>query len=72
MVLMSRVRHHSSGVMSMAWVQPTMPAKQQRMSMLPSCWTVSAMAAEICFASVTSTFWVTILAAGKSVRRASI
>ena len=53
----------------MACWQPTTPAKQHRMSALPSSAAVSSTACFTWAASVTLTVFVTICAFGKSVRR---
>ncbi len=55
-VLISSLLFHSEDDMSMAWVQPTTPAKQHRISTLPSSETVSLTADSSCSALVTSTF----------------
>ena len=64
-VLMSKVRRHSSDVMERAGVQPTTPAKQQRISRLPSWEAREAMAVVRAGSSVTLALMGRILAAGK-------
>lgn len=71
-VLTSSVRFHSSGVISTACWQPTTPAKHIKISTLPSSCAARSTAVWTCVASVTLTLSVTIVACGKSVRRASI
>ena len=71
-VLMSRVRRHSSGLMSIACVQPTTPAKQQRMSRPCNSWAAEVMAALTLGASVTLTCLQMIFALGKSLRKLSM
>ena len=54
-VLMLRVRDHSVGVMSMACVQPTTPAKHRRWSMEPRALYAVSTARSSSVADVTST-----------------
>ena len=65
-MLTSKVWRHSSGVMERAGVQPTTPAKQQRISMLPSWEAREAMAVVRESSLVTLALPVKILAPGKS------
>ena len=58
--------------MSRACVQPTTPAKQQRISMLPSSLAISTVAVSTPVAFVISTIFRTILDEGKSIRRRSM
>ena len=71
-VLMSSLLFHSEGVISIACVQPTTPAKQHSMSTLPSSETVRSTADSNCSALVTSTLTDRTVAPGKSFLSASI
>lgn len=69
--MMSMVRRHCSGVISMAWRHPTTPAKQSKISIEPLA-AAAAKARLTLSTSVTSTGSMMILADGKSFCRASI
>ena len=71
-VLISNLLFHSAGVMSIACVHPTTPAKQHSISTLPNSETVSLTADSNCSAFVTSTRIESTVAFGKSVLSASI
>ena len=71
-VLISSLLFHSEGVMSIACVHPTTPAKQHSISTLPNSDTVSLTADSNCSAFVTSTLIESTVAFGKSVLSASI
>ena len=71
-VLMSRVLRHSVDEKSVAWVQPTTPAKQQRIVIFPSSLTVMSTADCSSSAFVISILTGSILEDGKSFFKASI
>lgn len=65
-VFISRVRRNSAAVISIAWVQPTTPAKERTTSMEPRCLAVSVTAALTAASSVMSTVLKLIFAEGNS------
>lgn len=71
-VLMSMTFLHWSAVISMAWMQPTIPAKQRRISSEPMEAAAEEKAEETRVASVTSTGAVEMVEEGKSVRKDSM
>ena len=71
-VLTSKALLQSSGFRSRARVPTTTPAKQSKIFTLPRASTVSDTARSMACSFLTSTSWVTTLAAGKSNRRVSI
>lgn len=66
-VFISRVRRNSAADISIAWVQPTTPAKERTTSMEPSNSAVSFTAALTAASLVMSTVLKLIFAEGNSV-----
>lgn len=71
MVLTSKVLRQRTSVISRAWKQPTMPAKQKRWSRLPSVLTTASTPSATLAESVTSTDTPKTLASGKSFASSS-